>query len=270
MSEEKKFIDVKKIFADKNPRLVSLIPGFVFSWIRKLIHEDDINAFIHEHGNKKGFAFNDAILERFGAKIISGGEEHIPEKGGFIIAANHPLGGLDALALLKVISQKRKDLKFIVNDILLRLENLSELFAGVNKHGKNPQQTVAELDALYASGQGILIFPSGLVSRMQNGIIKDLEWKKSFISKAKKYKLPVIPVHIEGRNTMRFYRLANLRKNLGVKANIEMFLLPDEMFRQKNKEVKITIGKAIYPEEFTMERTDYGWAEWLKTQVYKL
>src|SRR6185295_11423923 len=139
-------------------------------------------------------------LERFKVKTISKGEEHIPLQGGFIMASNHPLGGLDALALLDVVSHRRKDLKFIVNDILLQLKNLKGLFIGVNKHGKNAQENLAAIDELYASDKGVLIFPAGLVSRKQNIVIKDLEWKKSFITKAKKHKRNVMPVHIEGKN----------------------------------------------------------------------
>ncbi|MEO5571038.1 MAG: 1-acyl-sn-glycerol-3-phosphate acyltransferase [Bacteroidia bacterium] len=270
MEESNKFIDVEKIFYDKNPRLAGLLPRFILNYIRRMIHQDEVNEFIEKHKDSYEFDWLRAGLERFKVKIISKGEELIPLQGGFIIASNHPLGGFDALALLDVISHRRKDLKFIVNDILLQLKNLKGLFIGVNKHGKNAQKNLSSIDDLYASEKGVLIFPAGLVSRKQNGIIKDLEWKKSFITKAKKYKRNVIPVHIEGENTNRFYNLANWRKRIGIKANIEMFYLVDEMFKQENKTIAITIGTPVPWTVFDKSKTDNEWAQWVKEKVYDL
>ncbi len=270
MKGESKFVDLEKIFHDKNPRLAQLIPRFIFTLLRKVIHEDEVNEFINDNKDKHDFDWLREGLKKFKVKIVSSGEEHVPLTGGFIIAGNHPLGGLDALALLDVISHRRKDIKFIVNDILLQLKNLSGLFIGVNKHGKNAQESLAAIDALYSSQQGVLIFPAGLVSRKQNGQIKDLEWKKSFITKAKKHKRNVIPVHIEGKNTKRFYHLANWRKRLGIKANIEMLFLVDEMFKQENQTITITFGKPIHYSTFDSSKSDIEWAQWVKEKVYRL
>jgi putative hemolysin len=270
MKGESKLIDLEKIFRDKNPRLAQWLPRFVLNLLRKIIHEEEVNEFINENKDKQDFEWLRAGLVKFKVKIVSSGEEHIPLNGGFIIAANHPLGGLDALALLDVISHRRKDVKFIVNDILLQLRNLNGLFLGVNKHGKNAQDSIAAIDALYSSQHGVLIFPAGLVSRKQKGKIKDLEWKKSFVTKAKKYKRNVIPVHIEGENTKRFYHLANWRKRLGIKANIEMLFLVDEMFKQENRTITITFGKPIHYSVFDRSKNDAEWAQWMKERVYEL
>lgn len=270
MEEQAKFIDVEKIFHEKSPRLARLLPGFILNYIRHVIHEDEVNEFIEGHKDIYEFDWLRAGLDSFKVKIISKGEDRIPMHGGFIIASNHPLGGLDALALLDVCSHRRKDLKFIVNDILLQLKNLKGLFMGVNKHGKNAHENLQSIDSLYASDQGVVIFPAGLVSRKQNGVVKDLEWKKSFITKAKKHKRNVIPVHIDGENTNRFYSFANWRKRLGIKANIEMFFLVDEMFKQKNKTVSITFGKPIPYSVFDKSKSDHQWAQWVKEKVYEL
>ncbi|MEP7168276.1 MAG: 1-acyl-sn-glycerol-3-phosphate acyltransferase [Bacteroidota bacterium] len=270
MTEKKKFIDIKKIFHDKNPKLAGFLPRFALQYIRHVIHEDEVNEFIESHTDQSEFDWLRSGLNEFKIKIISNSEEQIPLHGGFIIACNHPLGGWDALALLEVVSHRRKDIKFIVNDILLQLKNLAGLFIGVNKHGKNAQISLAAIDELYSSEHGVLIFPAGLVSRKQNSVIKDLEWKKSFITKSKKHKRNVIPVHIEGENTNRFYNLANWRKRLGIKANIEMFFLVDEMFKQKNKTITITFGKPIPYSVFDKSKTDYEWAQWVKEKVYNL
>jgi len=267
---KKKFIDIRKIFHDKNPRLAAMLPAFVMHYIRKTIHEDEVNEFLDVHGDKQGLEFIRTSLERFRVNVISSGANNIPASGGFIIAANHPLGGLDAFALMQEIAKRRADFKFIVNDILLQLENLKGLFIGVNKHGKNAQLNLAAIDALYSSEKGVLIFPAGLVSRKKNGIIRDLAWQKSFVTKAKKHQRNVIPVHIEGNLTNRFYSIANFRTALGIKANIEMFYLVDELFRQKNKTIEIIIGEPVPFTFFDKSKSDFEWAQWVKEKVYEL
>lgn len=267
---KKKFIDLEEIIRSKNPRLLKWLPGFVLRYIKRVIHEREINAFIEVHGHKYDFEFVDAVLNEFGVRTAVQGEANIPSSGGFIMACNHPLGGIDAMVLLQAVSEKRKDVRFIVNDILLQLQNLKGLFTGVNKHGKNAVEMLEAIDRLYASGMGVLIYPAGLVSRKQRGGIMDLEWKKSFVTKAKKHGLPVIPVFVEGRNSNFFYNLARWRKWLGIKANIEMFYLVDEMYGQKNKTISIIFGEPIPHTEFDKNKSDSEWAQEVKNRTYGL
>jgi putative hemolysin len=269
-SDNKKFIDVDAVFKAKNPGLYRLLPSFILSYLKKTVHQDEINDFINRQGHKKDLEFVDSIIEEFGAKIRSKGTENIPETGGCIIASNHPLGGLDAMALIQSVGRRRKDIKFIVNDILLEIKSLSGLFAGVDKHGKNSQEILDSIDRLYASGIVVLIFPAGLVSRKSKTGIKDLEWKKSFVTKARKYKLDIIPVYIEGRNSEFFYNFANLRKKIGIGSNIEMLYLPDEMYRQKNRTITVIFGKAIPYTMLDETRSDKEWAKMIREHVYTL
>ena len=270
MEAGKKFIELKKVFQTKNPRLSRLMPGMVMNYLRNVIHENEVNAFIAQHGEKKTFEFAIAVLEMLNVKVKTKGIENIPATGGFIMACNHPLGGLDAMVLMEVMSNKRRDIKFIVNDILLQLKNLEGVFIGTNKHGKNAYEKLRVIDALFGTDAGILIFPAGLVSRKQNNTIKDLDWQKSFITRAKKYQRNVIPCLIGGTNSNRFYNLANWRKRFGIKANIEMFFLVDEMFKKRNNTIEVTIGKPISFLVFDKSKTDLQWADWVKTQVYGL
>jgi putative hemolysin len=200
---------------------------------------------------------------------VSGKSEKLPREGRFILVSNHPLGGLDGLALMHVIGQVRKDVVFPVNDLLLFLPGLKSLFIPINKHGKN-NENVTLIDQTFASDKAILFFPAGLVSRKQKGIIKDLEWKKTFISRSKKYQRDIIPVYISGKNSGFFYRFANIRKLLNIKVNLEMLLLPHEMMRQNNKTIEITFGKPIPWTRFDKTHTDAEWAEILKQEVYTL
>ena len=183
---------------------------------------------------------------------------------------NHPLGGIDALAIIDEIYPIRNDLKFVVNDLLLHLPNLKDLFVGVNKHGSNSKASLQLLNDLYASDKAIFVFPAGLVSRKKKGAVKDLEWKKTFITRAKKFEKNVVPIHIEGELSNFFYRLSNFRTAIGVKANIEMFYLVDELFKQANKTLNITIHPEIDYKSFTKEKTDVQWAQSVKEIVYSL
>ena len=198
------------------------------------------------------------------------GIENIPLTGRFIIAANHPLGGMDGMALISEIGKHRRDIMFPVNDLLMNLPQLKPIFIPINKHGKNTDN-MKILEETFASDALMLYFPAGLCSRKQKGgIIKDLEWKKTFISRAKKYQRDIIPVYVDGKNTNFFYNLSSIRKKFGIKANIEMLYLVDEMYKQKDKTINIIIGKPISYLIFDKKFSDQEWAEKMKNLVYKM
>lgn len=272
INPQKKFIDVDEVFRKKGGKLYPLIPKFFIRYLKRITHEDELNDALIEYKNQTGLDFLEKIFtERFTADIEVVNPENIPAHGRYIIASNHPLGGLDGMALMHVIGRKRKDISFIANDILMEIKNLRELFVPVNKHGRNTSEYVKLIDDMYESGNLVLVFPAGLVSRKQKGgIIKDLEWKKSFITKAIRHKRDIIPVYIEGRNSDFFYNLARWRKKLGIKANIEMLYLPDEMFRQANKKMTITFGRPIPYTIFTKAQTHHMWAQWVKEKIYEM
>lgn len=271
MNEGKyKKIEIEEIIGNKNPGLLKLLPSLVIKYLKRIIHQNELNDFLEKNANTFGIDFATEVLKEINIETIAVGIENIPEQEGCIIAANHPLGGLDAMALIHTLGKKRKDMKFLVNDILMSLKNLNPLFLPINKHGKNTKEGLLEIEKTFSSDQLLLVFPAGLVSRKQNGVIKDLEWKKTFITQSKKFNKKVIPVHIEGYNSPRFYNLAIWRKKLGIKANIEMIFLVDELFRQRDKKIKITFGKPIEPSSFNQSKTDKEWAAFVKEEVYKL
>jgi len=268
--EKKKFIDIRQVIATKNPGLLKWLPGFVLGYIKRIVHEEEVNTIMARHGDRKELDFVDALIEEFGVDVEVRGAENIPLDRSVIFASNHPLGGLDGIVLMHVLGKYRKDLRFLVNDLLMNIPHFGELFVPVNKHGSSGKRGAELIEETYASDNGILVFPAGLVSRKQEQGIQDLEWKKSFINKARKYKKDVVPVYMEGRNSSFFYNLANLRKKIGVKANIEMFYLADEMFGQKNKKIVVHIGKPISYQYFDDSKTDKYWAEEVKKIVYNI
>ena len=263
------FLDLDRVIAGKNPRLLRILPRFVLNYLKKIIHQDDLNEIVRNNQNLYGVDFLDACLKGFGVKIIYHGLENFPAGGRWIVASNHPLGGLDGMALMWVIGKARKDIVFPVNDLLMNIPNLKDLFIPVNKHGSNYNYAKA-IDDTFASDKAMLYFPAGLCSRKQKDGICDLEWKKSFITKARTHKRDIIPCFINGRNSNWFYNLARFRTFLGIKANIEMLYLVDEMFKQRDKEIVISFGKPISYTIFDKKKTDLTWAQLLKSHVYSL
>lgn len=263
------FINLEKVIADKSPKTYKIMPGFLIAYLKRVIHQEEVNKAIYENRDKFGVDFVNAILDMFGVNIEVEGLENLPKTGRQIVVSNHPLGGLDGLALMSVTGRVRRDFLFPVNDLLLNLPNLKELFIPINKHGSNAQN-IRIINETFDSDILLLYFPAGLVSRKQNGKIMDVDWKKTFLTKAIKSGRDVIPVHISGRNTNFFYNLANLRKRLGIKANIEMLYLVDEMFKQKDKVVRIRFGKLIPVETFDKRHNHAEWSEILKKHVYAL
>lgn len=265
-----KFIDIDQLIRDKNPRLYKWMPRFVINYLKRTIRQKDSNEVIRDNEGANGYEFSLDVIKRLDIKVTVEGLENIPESGGAIFAVNHPLGGMDALAIIQEIYPLRKDLKFVVNDLLLNLPNLKDLFTGVNKHGANSKESLTALNELFASDRAIFLFPAGLVSRRKKGKIEDLEWKKTFITRSKKYQRPVIPVHIDGELTSFFYRLSNFRTKIGIKANIEMLYLVDELFKQKGKTLRIKFGKSISYDTFDKSKKDLEWAQWVKNKTYAL
>ena len=272
MSGEKipQVINVDKIFKDKNPKLYKLLPGFVMRYIKRIIHQDKINLILKNGEGILGVDFATVVLKEMGVNVSCSGLENIPDKGPVIIVSNHPLAGLDALALISYVAKKRKDIRFLVNDILTQLPNFGEVFVPVNKIGVNPKSNLLRIEEIYASNMVTMLFPAGMCSRIYNGKIQDFEWQKSFVTKALKYQTTIIPVYIKGRNSPWFYNLSNFRTKLGIKANVEMFYLPDEMFKQKGQTIELIIGKPINNELLNKHHTPKGWAALIRNFVYHL
>ncbi|MEO9477271.1 MAG: 1-acyl-sn-glycerol-3-phosphate acyltransferase [Cyclobacteriaceae bacterium] len=270
MKSIKKYIDVEQAIRDKNKNLARWMPGFILNYIKRIVHEDDLNGGMARVGHFEGLDFVNASLNFFNARVEAHGIENIPQTGGCILASNHPLGGLDGMAFMKAVSQTRTDMKFLVNDILMNIKNLHAVFLPVNKHGTNPRKGLQLIDEAYASDEATLIFPAGLVSRKIDGQIQDLQWHKSFIGKAIQHKKDIIPVYIDGKNSSFFYNLSRLRSRLGIKANIEMFYLADEMFKQSGKTIKVFFGKPIPYTHFDKSKNQKEWAETVRKKAYQL
>jgi len=224
-------IDVAGVLKDRASK--TKVPKFVISYLRRIVHEEEFNQFFKDNPDLKNLDFVEAAFNYLGIKLNVIGEENLPPKDGrYIFVSNHPLGGLDGVATGYIIGKHYDGkVRFFSNDLMMFLTPMLEMFVPVNKFGSQSKNHVDMMRNLYESENHLVTFPAGLCSRKQKGIICDLEWKKNFITKAIEYKRDVVPIYFEGRNSNFFYNLANLRKFLGIKFNIEMMYLPDEMFK---------------------------------------
>ena len=264
-----KHIDVEKIMAAKKVRM----PRWVIHLMERILHVAELNQGIYMNRECFGLDFVHAFLEgkepyNLGITIETRGLENIPIEGYPMVAGNHPLGGPDGLALMGAVGRVRKDIQFPVNDFLLYLPGLKELFVPIDK--VNRSKSLANIEEAFAGENVLCYYPAGACSRRQKGVIKDLEWKPTFIKKAVKYHRDIVPVYTEAHNRNLFYTLANIRKALGIKFSFEMTLLPAEMFAQRGKTITITFGQPIPWQTFDRSRSAAEWAALMRDYVYQL
>lgn len=271
MSNKPFLIDLDKVLETKAPKLYKRIPKFILNYIKRKVHVDELNHILTIYADDKGVDFMNSVVTYFGLTLKVKGLENIPNDGRYIFASNHPLGGLDGICLSSIIGNKyNKNIKYIVNDILYYIENLKPIFLPINKHGAQARQATQDTVDAFESDNQIITFPAGMCSRKQKGEIMDLEWKKSFIQKAIESKRDIVPIYFEAENSNFFYKFANARKKLGIKFNIEMFFLPDEMFKNKGQTFSITFGEPISHTTLDKQKSASQWAEYVKAKAYSL
>jgi len=264
-------LDLDKIIKDKAPNIYNKIPRFVISYLKRKIHQDELNEILEIYEDKDGVDFMQSCVEYFNLDLQVEGLNEIDKSGRYIFASNHPLGGLDGICLSAVIGSRfDKNIKYPVNDFLLYIRNLRSIFVPINKHGSQSKGAAHLMNEAFASDSQIITFPAGLCSRKIKGEIIDLDWKKMLVMKAVENQRDIVPVYFEASNSNFFYRFANIRKRLGIKFNIEMVFLPDEMFKNKGKTFKITFGKPIPWTFFDNTKKPAEWAELVKEEVYSL
>ena len=264
-------IDIDKVLREKAPKYYKYIPKFVVSYLKRIVHQEELNVFLRDSKDKVGVDFLKACLEFLDANIVVKGEENLPKEGLYTFVSNHPLGGQDGVALGYVLgSFYNGKVKYMVNDLLMNLQGLAPLCIPINKTGKQAKDFPRMVEAGFASDDQLIMFPAGLCSRRQNGVIRDLDWKKTFIVKSVQTHRDVVPIHFEGRNSNFFYNLANICKFLGIKVNIAMLYLADEMLKNRHKTFTVTIGKPISWQTFDKSKTPAEWAAYVKDIVYKL
>ena len=263
-------LDIEQVIKSKAGKKAKYIPKFVINWFKNFMHLDYINDYLKE--GYVGVEFCENCLKYLGVEIEVTGRENLPKDGRrYTFVSNHPLGAIDGLTLGAIIGREYDGkIKYFLNDLLMNLKGMAPLGIPVNKLGGQARNLSRLVNEVYESDNQVLVFPAGLCSRVIDGKIQDIEWGKSFIRKSKDTGRDVVPVHFEGENSKRFYKIASWQKKLGLKFNFAMMLLPDEMYRSAGRKYRITIGKPISADSFDKTKSDFEWAQDVRAHVYNL
>lgn len=267
-------IDIDEIVRGKAGAKARFVPRFVLSWLKRIIHQDEVNEFILGEGDKQGMPWLDDCMEYLGTTLNVKGLENLPDDSDgrlFTFVSNHPLGGPDGVALGHLLGHRYGGrIKYLVNDLLMNLHGLAPFFVPINKTGKQSRDFPRLVEAVFNSPNHIIMFPAGLCSRRINGQIHDLPWQKTFITKSVETRRDIVPIRFDGRNSDFFYRIANVGKRLGLKFNIAMLYLVEELYKNRGKTFDVTIGKPIPYSTFDKSRKPQEWAAYVEDIVYKL
>ena len=267
-------IDIDEILRSKAGPKAKRIPRFIVAWLKRRLHQDQVNDFLRIIGDKEGVPWLKGCLDFLDTKLEVKGLENLPSDADgrrFTFVSNHPLGGQDGVALGYVLGTHYDGrIKYLVNDLLMFLPGLAPLCIPINKTGKQSRQFPAMVEAGFSGDDHILMFPAGLCSRRRHGVIRDLPWNKTFITKSVQHQRDVVPIYCSGRNSNKFYTIANICKMLGLKFNLAMLYLVDELFKNQHKTFEVHIGRPIPWQTFDRSRTAAQWAAYVQDIVYQL
>lgn len=263
-------VDVEAILSAKAPKIARYIPDFVVRWLGKTIHQTEVNYILETYGELSPQEFVRACFRTWNVTYSIEGLDKLDKSGRYLFVANHPFGGMDGMMLADKLIDHFGDARVIVNDLLMTLEPLRPLWIPVNKHGQQNTEYARKFDEEFVGDIPILTFPSGLCSRRNRGVVGDLPWKTSFLKKAYSSQRQIVPVFVEGELSNFFYRISNLREMFGIKFNIEMLWLPDEMFSQSGKHFRMVVGNPIDMNELLEQGVLREQVEYIRKKTYIL
>jgi putative hemolysin len=268
-----KTIDIDSIIRSKLGAKARWIPRPLVAWLKRVVHQDQVNAFLWESRDKKGTPWLEECVRYLDMTLKLEGEDNLPSKDDgrlYTFVSNHPLGGEDGVALGAIIGRRYDSrFRYLVNDLLMNLPGLAPLCIPINKTGKQSRDFPQMVKAGFESDNHMLMFPAGLCSRRKNGVIRDIPWTKTFISKSVEYQRDVVPIHFSGQNSNFFYRLANFSDRF-LPFNLAMLFLVDEMYKNVHKSFRVSFGKPIPWQTFDKSKSPVEWAQWVKERVYEL
>jgi len=268
-----KTIDIDQILKGKLGAKAKFVPSFLVNWLKRTVHEDQVNAFLWESRDKVGVEWLEECVKYLDMTLEIEGKENLPDPQDgrlYTFVSNHPLGGEDGVALGAIIGRHYDGhFRYLVNDLLMNLPGLAPVCIPINKTGSQSRNFPAMVEAGFQSDNHMLMFPAGLCSRKKDGEIRDIPWTKTFISKSVEYQRDVVPIHFGGQNSNFFYRLANFSDRF-LPFNFAMMYLVDEMYKNVHKTFRVAIGKPIPWQTFDKSRKPVEWAQYVQEQVYKL
>ena len=270
---DQKTIDIEKILKGKLGSKAKFVPGFLVNWLKRIAHQDEVNAFLWESRDKKGVEWLEECVRYLDMTLEIEGKENLPSPDDgrlYTFVSNHPLGGEDGVALGAIIGRHYDGrFRYLVNDLLMNLPGLAPVCIPINKTGSQSRNFPAMVEAGFQSENHMLMFPAGLCSRKKKGVVSDIPWTKTFVSKSVEYQRDVVPIHFSGQNSNFFYRLANFSDRF-LPFNLAMLFLVDEMYKNVHKTFRVSIGKPIPWQTFDKSKSPKEWAQYVRAEVYKL
>jgi len=268
-----KTIDIDKILEGKMGAKAKYVPRPLVGWLKRIAHQNDVNAFLWDSRDKTGVEWLEECVRYLDMTLNVVGKENLPAPDDgrlYTFVSNHPLGGQDGVALGAIVGRHYNGrFRYLVNDLLMNLPGLAPLCIPINKTGSQSRNFPAMVEAGFQSDNHMLMFPAGICSRKHQGVIADIPWKKTFISKSVEYKRDVVPIHFSGQNSRFFYRLANFSDRF-LPFNLAMLFLVDEMYKNVHKTFEVKIGKPIPWQTFDKSKPPVEWAQYVREKVYSL
>lgn len=268
-----KTIDIDCLLKSKMGSKARWVPRPLVSWLKHIIHQDEVNRYLWESRHLSGTEWLEECVRYLDMTLDIVGAENLPAKDDgklYTFVSNHPLGGEDGVALGAIIGRHYDGrFRYLVNDLLMNLPGLAPVCIPINKTGKQSRNFPAMVETGFKSDNHMLMFPAGICSRRRDGVIRDVEWKKTFVVKSVEYQRDIVPIHFGGQNSDFFYKLANF-SDKHLKFNLAMLFLVDEMYKNVHKTFRIAIGKPIPWQTFDKSKTAAQWAQWVKERVYEL
>ena len=273
-TDMKETIDIDKILVSKMGNKAKFVPRPFISWLKRIIHQDEVNKYLWESRHLSGTEWLEECVRYLDMTIELVGEENLPKKDDgrlYTFVSNHPLGGEDGVALGAIIGRHYDGkFRYLVNDLLMNLPGLAPVCIPINKTGNQSRNFPAMVEAGFKSDNHMLMFPAGICSRKRGEEIRDIAWKKTFITKSVEYQRDVVPIHFGGKNSPFFYKLANFSDKYVKKVNLAMLFLVDEMYKNVHKTFRVAIGKPIPCQTFDKSKTATQWAQYVQDIVYEL
>jgi 1-acyl-sn-glycerol-3-phosphate acyltransferase len=266
---ENYLVDIEKILG---PKLRKKLPRFAINFLKRRLHQDQVNEAIMGANPYHGAGFFDEALKYLNITYRTRGEEKLDKDKKYIFVCNHPLGGPEALIIGSVFHRLYGEgFQVPVTPIMANLKPLAEFFTPVNNLSSKQSRDLGERIAkMFNSDQQVVVFPAGLCARKIKGKITEMPWKKMFVTQARRYERDVVPVHMSGHNSKWYFFLCKLSKFLRLKINIGMLYLVDELFKQRGNEFVITFCEPVPYTTFDKSKTDLQWAAEMQERVKAL
>ncbi|BCD98252.1 GNAT family N-acyltransferase [Marinagarivorans cellulosilyticus] len=265
-------LDVEQTVNSRFPLFLANKPSVVrksaLRLLKRMAYQNSVNDFLASNIDKGGFEFIDAVFDYFdfSYSVSARDKANIPAEGRVVIVANHPIGTLDGLALLKLIGEVRSDVKVLANDVLASIDALAELIIPLdNMAGGSALLSYKNVQAALSQEQAVIVFPSGEVSRARPSGVKDGAWKSGFLHFSRKACAPILPVYIGAKNSLLFYSASMLFKPFGTA------LLPREMFNKRSQTIKFKVGALISPAALSTDKLrDKALVKRLRKYIYNV